>query len=307
MNQQRQTPVTIIGGYLGCGKTTLVNQLLRHANGTRLAILVNDFGELPIDADLIEAEQGDVISLTGGCVCCSYGDDLSTALINLLTLSPLPDHIVIEASGVALPGAIGNSITLQRSLTLRSIVVLADIATLQTNAQDKYLADTIDRQLKDADLIILNKLDLVTPATALKTQSWVKNSYPDRCLLTTVNSQVAAGILLDDHRPAAIDNQINVPASDHNPSIFHSVELAIQGRIDIRALAARLSDQECGLVRAKGFVNDLDGTTKTLQVVGRRWSVDPAPKDVSTGIVCIGKTNEFNERSIRQYCDLDKQ
>ena len=102
----------MVGGYLGSGKTTLINQWLRQANGQRLAILVNDFGDLPIDADLIESEDGDVINLSGGCVCCSYGNDLTMALIDLLELSPRPDHVVLEASGVALPGAVAASLGL---------------------------------------------------------------------------------------------------------------------------------------------------------------------------------------------------
>ena len=97
-------PVTVIGGYLGAGKTTLVNHLLRHAEGRRLAVLVNEFGELPIDADLIEAEGDDLISISGGCVCCSFGSDLTAALLRLAALEPRPDHVVIEASGVAIPG-----------------------------------------------------------------------------------------------------------------------------------------------------------------------------------------------------------
>ena len=69
-------PVTVIGGYLGAGKTTLINHLLRNANGLRLAVLVNEFGELSIDADLIEAEEDGLMSISGGCVCCAYGNDM---------------------------------------------------------------------------------------------------------------------------------------------------------------------------------------------------------------------------------------
>ena len=97
-------PVTVVGGYLGSGKTTLINNLLNSADGHRYAVLVNDFGELSIDAQLIEKQDGNVISLSGGCICCSYGNDLTSALLELKT--DTIDQVVIEASGVALPGSI---------------------------------------------------------------------------------------------------------------------------------------------------------------------------------------------------------
>lgn len=104
-------PVTIIGGYLGAGKTTLVNHLLRNANGARLAVLVNEFGELPIDEDLIEAQDDMMISIAGGCVCCSYGNDLTLAMLDMARMQPRPDHVILEASGVALPGAIAAAVS----------------------------------------------------------------------------------------------------------------------------------------------------------------------------------------------------
>ena len=103
-------PVSVIGGYLGAGKTTLVNHLLRNANGRKLAVLVNEFGELPIDADLIEADDGDMISIAGGCICCSYGSDLVGALMELPERMPNMDGMLIEASGVALPGVQSGSV-----------------------------------------------------------------------------------------------------------------------------------------------------------------------------------------------------
>ena len=100
-------PVTVIGGYLGAGNTTLVNHLLREREGRRIAVLVNDFGELSIDHDLIESKDGNVMRLAGGCVCicCSFGSDLVAALMVMPDMLPRPEHILIETSGVALPGA----------------------------------------------------------------------------------------------------------------------------------------------------------------------------------------------------------
>ena len=108
----RRLPVTVIGGYLGAGKTSLVNHLLRNADGVRLAVLVNEFGALPIDEDLIIAQDDDVISIAGGCVCCSYGSDMTAALLDMQALDPAPDHVLLEASGVALPGSIVGAISL---------------------------------------------------------------------------------------------------------------------------------------------------------------------------------------------------
>ena len=105
-------PVTLIGGYLGAGKTTLVNHLLRTADGLRLAVLVNEFGALPIDAELIEARGEKVISIAGGCVCCSYGSDLMAALMDLEEIAGDIDHVLIETSGVALPGQVARSVGL---------------------------------------------------------------------------------------------------------------------------------------------------------------------------------------------------
>ena len=160
MSSPSEVPVTVIGGYLGSGKTTLVNQLLRHANGLRLAVLVNEFGALPIDADLIESSDENVINIAGGCVCCSYGSDLIATLLDLQQVQPQPDHVLIEASGVALPDAIAQSVTLIIRYTIDGIIVVADSETIRNQGQDRYLAGTIKHQLDAADIILLNKVDL---------------------------------------------------------------------------------------------------------------------------------------------------
>ena len=128
-------PVTIIGGYLGAGKTTLVNHLLRHADGVRLAVLVNEFGALPIDSDLIESQDDNIISIAGGCVCCSYGNDLIVSMVDLARMQPRPEHVLIESSGVALPGAIAATVDLLADYRFDGIATLVDAETAKERNQ----------------------------------------------------------------------------------------------------------------------------------------------------------------------------
>ena len=182
MSKSESLPVTIIGGYLGSGKTTLINRLLNSADGRRYAVLVNDFGELAIDAQLIESQDGNVISLSGGCVCCSYGNDLTSALMQLDT--GVLDQVVIEASGVALPGSIAASLSLLQGFVTSSVIVLVDSSTIETQANDKYLADTIERQLTSADIIAVNKCDLADQEQLSRIDLRMKEAYPSARLIS---------------------------------------------------------------------------------------------------------------------------
>ncbi|MEY8840033.1 GTP-binding protein, partial [Cribrihabitans sp. XS_ASV171] len=119
-------PLTVVSGYLGAGKTTLINRLLAEDHGLRLLVMVNDFGAINIDAALIAAQGDDTIALTNGCVCCTMGADLFMALGDALDRRPRPDHLVIEASGIADPAAIANAAKAEPELSYAGIVTLVD-------------------------------------------------------------------------------------------------------------------------------------------------------------------------------------
>ena len=161
-------PVTGGGGYLGAGMTTLVNHLLRNADGRRLAVLVNEFGSIAIDEDLIEAEEDGLISIAGGCICCSFGNDLIGAINDLRTSDPAPEHIVVETSGVALPGAVVASLGLMDGIRPDGTVVLVDAETVLKQVADDYIGDTITRQLADAEIVVINKRDLISDSVATR-------------------------------------------------------------------------------------------------------------------------------------------
>ncbi len=284
-------PVTVIGGYLGAGKTTLVNHLLRHAGGRRIAVLVNDFGALPIDADLIEAQDGSTLSISGGCVCCSFGSDLVAALQNIAALDPAPGHLLIEASGVALPAAISATASLVAGLANDGIVVLADAETVRERARDRYLGDTIERQLRDAGLILLSKPDLASADTLAETRDWLEQFSP---VIESRRGQVPLDILLG---PGVGRSRPAFAGPPAHPD-YETVEYADLPALDPERLCAVLTDPASGVLRAKGFVRDRSGAAHLIQTVGRRAEITDAA-EVSPGrLVCIGLRGRLDRKRL---------
>jgi len=277
-------PVTVIGGYLGSGKTTLVNHLLRNAGGKRLAIMVNEFGELPIDEDLIETEGDELISLAGGCVCCSFGSDLIEAMTKLAKLSPQPDNVILEASGVALPGSIASTLSLLPDFSIDGVVVLADAETVQQRAKDKFMSDTILRQLSDADIVLLNKTDLVSADSLIGTRDWLMSLANGAQVVNAQNSVVSPAIVLQDFAWSEDTESQQLP---HHQVNFKTHSLPMNEAVDPQLFIESLLNDYAGLIRAKGFVKDLSGNLKTIQIVGKRTVVTDAPHGVKLGLVVI--------------------
>ncbi len=288
-------PVTVVGGYLGAGKTTLVNGLLRQANGRRLAVMVNEFGALPIDASLVEAADDRIVSLVGGCVCCSYGEDLVSSLVMLEALEPRPDHVLLEASGVAFPGAIAGTVGLLQDFQLDGAVVLADAETVRGRAGDRYLGSTIRRQLAEADLILLNKCDLAGNANAV--EAWLDEAAPEARVVRTVRSDAPIDIVL-----GAWTGRAALPAAggpfDHTDG-YATATLDPPAGAGPEALASLLAEPVHGLLRAKGFMRRPDGAMAAIQTVGSRWAVAPAPADAPAGLVCIGLEGRTDFAALR--------
>ena len=289
-------PVTVVGGYLGAGKTTLINAMLRQAGGRRLAVMVNEFGDLPIDGSLVEAADDRIVSLAGGCVCCSYGEDLVSSLAMLAALEPRPDHVLIEASGVAFPGAIAGTVGLLPDFALDGKVVLADAETVRHRAADRYVGTTIRQQLAQADLILLNKCDLAADPAAV--EAWLGETAPAARIVRAERADVPIDAVLGtrtDGSAVRSDSRF----SDHT-SGYVSATLDPPAGADPEALARILADPAHRLLRAKGFARRSGGAMAAIQVVGNRWTVSEAPADAMAGLVCIGLKGQADPAAVQR-------
>jgi G3E family GTPase len=291
-------PVTVIGGYLGTGKTTLVNRLLRAADGQRLAVLVNDFGTTPIDRDLIVSSNGDTLEISGGCICCSYGSDMMDVLIALPEQRPDIERVVLETSGVALPGMVANAVSLLLPYRIDGIVVMVDVETVRTMANDAYLGDTITRQLAAADLVVANRCDLVDEASLRETLAWLAQESPAARILPATRAEIAPELLLGlrDGALPRLSATLTTPGAADAASLYESLELDVPEDIDVAELGRRLSAPGTGVLRANGILNDV-----ALHVVGQRFEIDAAPVGATPGkLIVIGLRARLDRRAVEQ-------
>src|ERR1700732_143166 len=174
---EMSVPVVLVAGFLGAGKTTVVNHLLAHAQGRRIAAVVNDFGAINIDAELITGASDGVVSLGNGCICCSLQGDLLRTLAALLRRDPRPEFIVIETSGVADPSDIVRNLMdpmIWREAPLETVLCVVDATTPAAKLNDPLLRS----QLRAADVLALSKTDLVDTPGRERIRNAVKAVRP---------------------------------------------------------------------------------------------------------------------------------
>ena len=279
-------PVTTIGGYLGAGKTTLLNCILRNANGLRVAVLVNDFGSISIDEKLIVGRDGHVVTLANGCACCSIAGDLAEALDRMTRLSIRPQHILTETSGVARPSRVAElsrSPGLERGRT----VVVADVASVRKQAGDKFVGRLVQDQLAQADVIILNKVDLVDAGQLEVALAWMKRVAPRLPIVEAVQADVPFSAVFG----AASRGSSRLLCDDAiDDAAFQSFCWTAGGLVDLLALRKVIEALPLSVVRAKGVIaNARDAVgPQVLHLAGERLNVAPLASAVSrTEIVFV--------------------
>ncbi|MCA0241660.1 MAG: GTP-binding protein [Proteobacteria bacterium] len=279
------TPVVVIGGYLGAGKTTLVNHLLRHAGGRRVLVMVNDFGSISIDAELIEGASDGVLALAGGCACCSFGADLVGTLQQALARTPPPEVVLVECSGVGLPAAVARSVALAPGAQVQGVALVVDAAEAPRQARDAYMGDTVRQQWRDADLLIVNQADRANAAELQAVAQALAAAAPGTPQLVCSQARVPPELVFGLQASADAAGRAwaegsgryaaagGVPAAQR----LRFFDRRIAGATDVHALAAELAAPAGGLLRAKGVVRGLDGALWLVQVMGRRYEIAPAP------------------------------
>ena len=291
----RKVPALVVSGFLGSGKTSLVRHLLEEAQkaGQRIAVISNEFGELGIDRALLGSGDEAFVELEGGCVCCELSDDLIDTL-QMLWEKVHPDRIVVETSGVGLP--FDTQLNFWREPV--SEWIGEDMALVVVNAEqlaeNRDLAGTFTDQVSSADLLVLNKVDLVPDASTAALESRLRAIEPEAPVVHSIHGRIDTSLLFPPDA-AAERRQAREPRP-HLHEDFDSEERRVAAGITPAELESSL--QQPGILRAKGFVETSDGL-RLVQVVGRRFELtepdsDP-PAELINRIVVIRRASGQEE------------
>ncbi len=273
----RRVPVVLLGGYLGAGKTTVINEMLARTD-VPIAVMVNDVGEINIDAALIERQGTDTLDLSGGCVCCSLKNGFLEAFDQIRSRPTPPELVVVEMSGIANPASAAGFASTP-GFQLDSIVVLADLDQfLDWEDESSVVADAVRAQIYAADVVLLSKRSLVDEARVAKVRERIAELNPEVPILLADSVHSTAGLVgLGARRPV-----------DHlaqNSSLFdqHRAEvISLDGTITREQLDVTLDELPPNTVRAKGIVQIETGELILVQVAGKRRVVEPLPMAETT-------------------------
>ncbi|TWT81263.1 putative metal chaperone YciC [Planctomycetes bacterium CA13] len=283
--QRPSLPVTIISGFLGSGKTTLLNYILSEDHGSRVGVLVNDFGAINIDAKLIVGVEGETVNLANGCVCCSIRDDLVAACLGMLQRAEPPDQLIIETSGVSDPVEVANTFLmpeLQPFLSLNCIIGVVDAEQLPSLTDE--LGVLARQQIRVADMVVLNKVDLVGTEALAKVRALVHQIAPGSRIFETHQARVPLKLMLgaglDEagmQHPVACADPVD-HADSHNHDFDHPFSTwhwSCDQPLSLPRLRRVVESLPNTIYRAKGIVclEELPTYQIALQMVGKRTSL----------------------------------
>ena len=320
-------PLTILTGFLGAGKTTLLNRILNGNHGLRVAVLVNDFGSINIDAELIVGVESNVISLANGCVCCTLREDLIQTVMETIARPEQPEYILLEASGVADPIGIATTFMgpkLRDRIRLDSITCVVDAEQVFAHPENPAVMDLQLRQIASADMMILNKVELAGPAQVQKILKLIDDRFNNIRIVETNYCDVPYEILmgvgrfdpvqiaLSENARAEIEHADDAHAphdAPHHGQIFSTWQYESDKPLSLYALKEMARKLPGSIYRCKGIVYTTDAPERraVLQVVGRRADVtlldewnDKPPR---TRIVAIGAPGQMDAADLQRRFD----
>jgi G3E family GTPase len=306
-------PVTVLTGYLGAGKTTLLNQILTYEHGKKIAVIVNEFGEVGIDNQLVVSSDEEIFEMNNGCICCTVRGDLMRIIGNLMRRRDKFDHLVIETTGLADPAPVIQTFfvdeDVQRQTHLDAVVTVVDAKHIQLH----WDADEAQEQIAFADRILINKIDLISSTELNELEQKIRGMNAIAKIYRTQNAQINIDSILgvggfDLSHALTIDPDfLGEEAHQHDESVG-SIALVAAGAMDVEKIQAWLSEllptQGQNIFRMKGILNIYEREQRfVLQGVhmimdarfDREWRVD---EDRKNELVLIGRN--LDELKLRQ-------
>ena len=304
----RKVPITIVTGFLGAGKTTLVRHTLESAEGRRLALIVNEFGDVGVDGTILRScgiescPEENIVELTNGCLCCTVADDFVPALEALLSRSPSPDHIIVETSGLALPKPLVKAFEwpdIRNRVTVDGVVTVVDGPAVRAGRfaddpvkiaaqraadssvdHDNPLEEVYEDQLLCADLVVLNKTDLMTAEDSALLSDEIKRSVPRAIKIVAIqHGRLPASVLLglsaaaEDDLASRPSHHDNLAEHDHDDFETFIVDLPVLASASDLASRAKDVASAHDVLRVKGFAA-VDGKPMRLLLQGVGERVD---------------------------------
>ena len=312
MPDHTPTPVIILTGFLGAGKTTLLRRILAATDGPRYGVLVNDFGEINLDAELVQETGRDgVVALQNGCICCSIRDDLVDSIASVLDRPDPPERLVIEASGVSRPLQIAEALeaeTLADRVALDGVYCLIDCGNFTD--LDFAATELAMDQVFGSDLAILNKTDLASDPEITRIEQVLRNAQPRIRLFRTSDAVVPAELLAGMPDPVAHFAQPHHCSDphcdhDHHNHDFRSWSWRGEGRFDSARLKKLLSGLPGGILRAKGVLRGENGERLRADLVGKRVTVirEDAPAPDRSALVFLGRDEAIEPDALSAAID----
>ncbi|MDT9295908.1 MAG: GTP-binding protein [Arthrospira platensis PCC 7345] len=308
----REVPVIVITGFLGSGKTTLINYILSHRNGRKVAVFVNEFGEISIDGQLLINLEDDMVQLNNGCICCTLNDRLADTIVEVLQRNPHIDYLLIETTGIAdpLPIIMTFGGTELRNLTrLDAIFTLVDADTFSPDLLAN--SEAALNQIAWGDLILLNKIDLVAPEKCDRIQKQIRQLKPDARIITTEYGEVPLATIwgIEYSHPdfPQLSDHDHQPDHDHHSQHlandgFVAVSFSSDRPLSVEKFQTFLSDRlPTNVFRAKGFIwYQGNNSSHLFQLSGKRYQLTPNyPRgEPPNQLVFIGR--DLNRQTLTQ-------